>query len=74
MNVMLVDSLESATPVSVFQPRKDEASSAVVEKGLIVQTSFNTVCAIEYMKSHNVKPQVIERVLLHPEQRRQSSH
>jgi len=26
--------------------------------------------AIEYMKSHNVAPEVIERVLLNPQQRR----
>jgi hypothetical protein len=32
-----------------------------------VQASFNTVCAIEYLKSHNVDPKVIERVLLHPD-------
>lgn len=74
MNVTLDHSLESAPPVSMFQPRQDQASSAVVEKGIVVQTSFNTVCAIEYMKSHNVNPRVIERVLLHPDQRRKSSH
>ncbi|MYM34672.1 hypothetical protein GTP38_10010 [Duganella sp. FT94W] len=74
MNVMLAPSLESAPPVSVFQPRHDAASSEIVERGIMVQSSFNTVCAIEYLKSHNVKPQVIERVLLHPDQRRTSSH
>jgi hypothetical protein len=74
MNVTLVQSLESAPPVSMFHPRRDDACSAVVERGLLVQTSFNTVCAIEYMKSHNVDPRVIERVLLHPEQRRATAH
>ncbi|WP_195763527.1 hypothetical protein [Duganella guangzhouensis] len=58
----------------MFHPRQDDACSAVVERGLLVQTSFNTVCAIEYMKSHNVDPRVIERVLLHPEQRRKTAH
>ncbi|SDG53058.1 hypothetical protein SAMN05216320_105105 [Duganella sp. OV458] len=74
MNVTLVQSLEATPPVSVFKPRQDEASSAIVERGIVVQNSFNTVCAIEYMKSHNVRPQVIERVLLHPDQRRKSTH
>lgn len=60
--------------VSLLQQRHDEKSSAVVERGITVQTSFNTVCAIEYMKSHNVNPEVIERVLLHPDQRRQHRH
>jgi predicted nucleic acid-binding OB-fold protein len=56
------------------QQRSDEHSSTVVDRGISVQSSFNTVCAIEYMKSHNVAPQVIERVLLHPEQRRKIQH
>jgi hypothetical protein len=74
MNVSLAHSLESAPPVTLYQPRHDEAASAVVERGILVQSHFNTVCAIEYMKSHNVNPQVIERVLLHPDQRRKISH
>ncbi|NGZ87306.1 hypothetical protein GW587_23990 [Duganella sp. SAP-35] len=58
----------------VMQQRRNEECSSVVNRGILVQTSFNTVCAIEYMKSHNVDPQVIERVLLHPEQRRKDQH
>jgi len=58
----------------VMQERHNEACCAVVNRGILVQTSFNTICAIEYMKSHNVDPQIIERVLLHPDQRRQSQH
>ena len=60
--------------VSLLQQRHNEESSAVVDRGIMVQTSFNTVCAIEYLKSHNVDPQVIERVLLHPDQRRKNPH
>lgn len=74
MNVMLAPSQEAAPAAPLFQPRHDDACSAVVERGIIVQNSFNTVCAIEYMKSHNVHPRIIERVLLHPEQRRQAAH
>ena len=55
---------------STTQQRRDVRIRAVVERGITVQSSFNTICAIEYMKSHNVAPQIIERVLLHPEQRR----
>lgn len=54
--------------------RSDDSRSVAVDHGILVQTSFNTICAIEYMKSHNVAPQVIERVLLHPEQRRKHTH
>ena len=74
MNVSLAHSLEAAPPVTLFQPRHNEACSAIVNRGIVVQASFNTVCAIEYMKSHNVDPKVIERVLLHPDQRRKTAH
>ncbi|MTV36658.1 hypothetical protein GM676_03530 [Duganella radicis] len=58
----------------LFQQRHDTECSAVVERGITVQSSFNTVCAIEYLKSHNVDPKVIERVLLRPDQRRKAPH
>ena len=74
MNALLSPRLESVPKADFTQQRHDERSSAVVERGIIVQSSFNTICAIEYMKSHNVAPQVIERVLLHPEQRRSAHH
>lgn len=56
------------------QQRSDERSSAIVERGIVVQSTFNTVCAIEYLRSHNVQSGIIERVLLHPQQRRQQAH
>jgi hypothetical protein len=78
MNASLAHSRESAHSADFTDPtsqqRRDERISAVVERGISVQSSFNTICAIEYMKSHNVAPEVIERVLLHPEQRRQVHH
>ncbi|USX23306.1 hypothetical protein NHH82_14530 [Oxalobacteraceae bacterium OTU3REALA1] len=74
MNALLSPRLESVLKNDFNQQRHDEKSSAVVERGITVQASFNTICAIEYMKSHNVAPQVIERVLLHPEQRRKEHH
>ena len=74
MNAMLAPRLESVPQTDFRQQRHDEQSSAVVDRGISVQSSFNTICAIEYMKSHNVSPQVIERVLLHPEQRLKEHH
>lgn len=74
MNVSLAPIREIASNAdlddSATHQRSDERISAVVDRGISVQSSFNTICAIEYMKSHNVAPQVIERVLLHPELRR----
>lgn len=57
-----------------YQARVDERGREIVDKGIMVQASFNTMCAIEYLKSHNVEPHVIERVLLHPDQRRKLAH
>jgi len=73
MNVSILQSTASPLLPEGCQ-RSDQLICAVVDRGILVQNSFNTVCAIEYMKSHNVAPQVIERVLLHPEQRRKISH
>ncbi len=74
MNVSLVPTSASSELADTYHQRLDEQSCAVVDRGILVQSSFNTICAIEYLKSHNVDPQVIERVLLHPEQRRKLSH
>lgn len=54
------------------QQRSDERSHQIVDKGISVQSSFNTICAVEYLKSHNVDAEVIERVLLRPDLRRKS--
>ena len=64
MNALLSPRLESVPKNDFGQQRHDEQSCAVVERGITVQASFNTICAIEYMKSHNVAPQVIERLSL----------
>ncbi|WP_035373113.1 hypothetical protein [Pseudoduganella violaceinigra] len=55
-----------------YLPRVDAARSAIVDRGIEVQASFSTVCAVEYMKSQNIAPHIIQRVLLQPEQRRQA--
>ncbi|HAT31818.1 MAG TPA: hypothetical protein DCW29_13470 [Janthinobacterium sp.] len=64
----------SPTVTELYQQRVDQEAHHIVNQGISVQSSFNTVCAIEYLKSHNVDAQVIERVLLHPELRRRTRH
>ncbi|WP_425254085.1 hypothetical protein ACPJXG_09730 [Janthinobacterium sp. NFX145] len=54
--------------------RVDQKMCDIVNLGIAVQAAFSTLCALEYLKSYNVAPELIERVLLHPEQRRQSLH
>ncbi|MDC8756390.1 hypothetical protein [Janthinobacterium fluminis] len=58
----------------LYQQRVNEEGHHIVNQGISVQSTFNTMCAIEYLKSRNVAPQVIERVLLHPELRRKTQH
>jgi hypothetical protein len=71
---LLQKTLYSPVTTEPYQPRLDTACQTVVNQAIAVQSSFNTICAIEYLKSHDVDPAVIERVLLHPEQRRKTEH
>jgi hypothetical protein len=74
MNVLSLQPTVSPVPADLYQIRIDEQSRDIVDRGILVQASFNTMCAIEYLKSNNVHAHIIERVLLHPELRRKSRH
>jgi hypothetical protein len=50
--------------------RRDVRSRDIVDHAIAVQESRNTMSAVEYMKSHDVAADVIERVMLDPERRR----
>ncbi len=50
--------------------RRDLHRRDIVNHAIAVQRSINTVSAIEYLKSHDIDPHVIERVLLEPHRRR----
>lgn len=63
----------SLRPTLLYQ-RLDQQQREVVDAGISVQQNFNTMCAIEYLKSHNVDADVIERVLLNPAMRRKHIH
>jgi GMP synthase PP-ATPase subunit len=54
--------------------RQDERRRDIVNHGISVQESRNTMSAIEYLKSHDIAPDVIERVLLEPHRRRSQPH
>lgn len=54
------------------QQRVDTDSADAVERAIAMQRHYNTVCALEYLKSHNVGAHIIERVLLHPQLRRRA--
>lgn len=57
----------SAAPANL---RRDERQRDIVDHAITVQEHSNTIVALEYLKSNDVSPGVIERVLLNPERRR----
>ena len=75
MTAQLLTAPRTAAPATaaLYQQRLNRTLRTLVDQGIAVQSSFNTVCAVEYMKSHNIDPDVISRVLLHPGQRRGGS-
>jgi hypothetical protein len=54
--------------------RQDARRRAIVNHGISVQESSNTMSAIEFLKSHDIDPDVIARVLLEPHRRHSSPH
>ncbi|PWF41745.1 hypothetical protein [Massilia glaciei] len=50
--------------------RRDIARRDIVDYGILVQESRNTMSALEYLRSHDIDPEVIARVLLEPRLRR----
>lgn len=50
--------------------RRNSRQCDVVSHGIATLRESGTMPAVEYLKSHGVRPQVIERVLLEPERRR----
>lgn len=59
--------LAVATPV---EARLDRQKRDIVQHGISMQQTSNTMSAVEYLKSRDVAPHVIERVLLEPRRRR----
>ncbi len=70
MDMMNLDSSQAGYPAPEFKGRLDFAGAANVERAIELQTETGNICAIEFMRSHNIKPDVIFRVLAHPDQRR----
>ena len=60
-------------PATALFPRVrvDLAMSKIVELGIAEQAAYGTVCALEYLKSYRLAPELIERVLSRPAERRQ---
>ncbi len=54
--------------------RQDMLRRDIVNHGISVQESSNTIAAVEYLKARDIDPSVIERVLLEPQRRRHSHY
>ena len=50
--------------------RRNIRQRDIVAHGIATLGECGTMPALEYLKAHGVRPQVIERVLLEPERRR----
>lgn len=50
--------------------RRNMRQQDIVARGIATLRECGTMPALEYLKAHGVRPQVIERVLLEPERRR----
>jgi hypothetical protein len=62
--------------VAIDEPnyeRRDVRCRDIVDHAISVQESRNTMSAVEYLKSHDIDADVIERVLLDPDRRRTNS-
>lgn len=62
--------------VAIDEPnyeRRDVRCRDIVDHAISVQESRNTMSAFEYLKSHDIDADVIERVLLDPDRRRTNS-
>jgi hypothetical protein len=55
------------------ESRIDARQRRIVDAGIAVQGSSNTMSAFEYLRAHDVATDVIERVLLEPHRRRARS-
>jgi hypothetical protein len=52
----------SQTFASYFEAL-DVAKKEIITHGLVVQAEFNSVCAVEYLKAHNIDGDMIRQVL-----------
>jgi hypothetical protein len=54
--------------------RHDVRQRDIVDRGISVQQSCNTMSAVEFLMSHDIDAHVIARVLLEPGRRRGPPH
>lgn len=73
MNPLYNDVADSCTVDEPNYERRDVRCRDIVDHAIAVQEASNTMSAVEYLKSHDIDADVIERVMLDPERRRTTS-
>ncbi len=73
MNPLRYDLAASLALDEPSYERRDMRCRDIVDRAILVQQSGNTMSAFEYLKSHDISTDVIERVLLDPARRRTNS-
>jgi hypothetical protein len=58
---------------AIIDARTDARQRVIVDAGIAVQGSSNTMSAVEYLRTRDIRSHVIERVLLEPHRRRSGS-
>ncbi|MCU6435213.1 hypothetical protein LPB67_15660 [Undibacterium sp. Jales W-56] len=61
---------ENGTEVRFDILRQDRITEGIVNKGISIQSTFGTLCALEYLQAEGVSPIVSKRVLSDANQRR----
>jgi len=62
--------LSSVAAAEPAEARTDSHQRLIVDDGIAMQGTANTMAALEYLRSRDIGRAVIERVLLEPAQRR----
>jgi len=64
---------QTAVLAAVDEARTNLRQRRIVDAGIAVQGSMNTMSAVEYLRRRDIGAAVIERVLLEPHRRRSRS-
>jgi hypothetical protein len=60
----LIEHTNTPSPTfASFYDALDISQKKIISHGLDVQAEFNTVCAVEYLKAHDIDGAVIQQVL-----------
>jgi hypothetical protein len=73
MNPLPNDAAHSRALDDPNEERRDVRCRDIVDHAISVLESTSTMSAVEYLRSHDVGADVIERVLLDPDRRRTNS-